>query len=628
MAWLLLLYTLQGVPMGMSMSLPLLLKDAGFGFASRGLFATAAWPYSLKMIWAPLVDAVWWPRLGRRRSWVVPVQILLGILLLVSGPAVDAALRHGQAEDAGLSSSLLFSMTALFFVFYALVATQDIAVDGWALTMLPPDKVEFASTANTVGQTLGSLLAYQGLIALTSPEFANRWVRAVPSPDALVSLGQFMQAAGVMFIVVTLAITVCIPEPLEYPGQASLAVAAAVKPSAQADGPATVAITSAKSRARTPTRSQRGRAPLGEAVDASAPASRQPARAGCACRAGFGAIARAYHQTMQLLQLRSVQLLALLLLTGRFAFAGFDNGRELELLERGMPKSSIAGRNLFLTPLSLGCTVLLSNWARGAGALQVWIRAAPLRLAVLGLYMAVVRHMHGGQLEFGQGYTLSCATTEAIFSALEAVYSCTQSAMFVAQMAWFSRVADPRMGGSYMTALNTLANLGNMWPTTPVLVLMSKLQQHTCVLHDKSMAAQVAQGHVPGHNGTAVVDMAAQLLDSQVVAIPNEGRIGPTVCKAAGGEFVEVVDGFSIVVTAAAVLGVLWVMFAWPIVQRLAGMPLSAWRLADLQGEEQPSESNEAAQRRVEAEPADKTASGPPASTPGVTHRKGNNEHA
>jgi len=32
--------------------------------------------------------------------------------------------------------------------------------------------------------------------------------------------------------------------------------------------------------------------------------------------------------------------------------------------------------------------------------------------------------------------------------------------MFVAQMAFFARVSDPLIGGSYMTLLNTLANLG------------------------------------------------------------------------------------------------------------------------------------------------------------------------
>ena len=37
--------------------------------------------------------------------------------------------------------------------------------------------------------------------------------------------------------------------------------------------------------------------------------------------------------------------------------------------------------------------------------------------------------------------------------------------MFVAQMAFFARVSDPRIGGTYMTLLNTIANLGSLAPS-------------------------------------------------------------------------------------------------------------------------------------------------------------------
>jgi len=41
--------------------------------------------------------------------------------------------------------------------------------------------------------------------------------------------------------------------------------------------------------------------------------------------------------------------------------------------------------------------------------------------------------------------------------------------MFVAQMAFFARVADPAFGGTYMTLLNTIANLGGKWPPSLAL---------------------------------------------------------------------------------------------------------------------------------------------------------------
>ena len=38
------------------------------------------------------------------------------------------------------------------------------------------------------------------------------------------------------------------------------------------------------------------------------------------------------------------------------------------------------------------------------------------------------------------------------------------NARFVSTMAFFARISDPAIGGTYMTFLNTLTNLGNMWP--------------------------------------------------------------------------------------------------------------------------------------------------------------------
>jgi PAT family acetyl-CoA transporter-like MFS transporter 1 len=45
-------------------------------------------------------------------------------------------------------------------------------------------------------------------------------------------------------------------------------------------------------------------------------------------------------------------------------------------------------------------------------------------------------------------------------------------AMFVSIMAFFARVSDPAVGGTYMTLLNTLTNLGGNWPATLALWLL------------------------------------------------------------------------------------------------------------------------------------------------------------
>lgn len=71
-------------------------------------------------------------------------------------------------------------LTVLFFCLNFLAATQDIAVDGWALTMLKKNNVGHASTCNSVGQSAGYFLSYVVFMALESPSFCNTYLRSEP----------------------------------------------------------------------------------------------------------------------------------------------------------------------------------------------------------------------------------------------------------------------------------------------------------------------------------------------------------------------------------------------------------------------------------------------------------------
>jgi len=52
--------------------------------------------------------------------------------------------------------------------------------------------------------------------------------------------------------------------------------------------------------------------------------------------------------------------------------------------------------------------------------------------------------------------------------------------MFVASMAFFAKVSDPAVGGTYMTLLNTLCNLGGNWPATAALWFVDTLTFRQC----------------------------------------------------------------------------------------------------------------------------------------------------
>lgn len=125
---LMLLYILQGIPLGLGASVPYLLQSRKVSYKDQAMFSFVYWPFSVKLLWAPIVDGAYFSAFGRRKSWLVPVQYLIGFFMFVLSYYVTDLIE-------GPSVSIL-TLTVVFFMLNFLAATQDIAVDGWALTML------------------------------------------------------------------------------------------------------------------------------------------------------------------------------------------------------------------------------------------------------------------------------------------------------------------------------------------------------------------------------------------------------------------------------------------------------------------------------------------------------------
>lgn len=118
------------------------LREAGASLALISLVGLATITYSLKFLWAPLVDRIAIPvldkALGRRRAWMLLTQIIVIIGLLLMS-TLDPAL--GIIHESEATSSLIAGdATAAFLPFAALTvlvafagATQDIAIDAWRI---------------------------------------------------------------------------------------------------------------------------------------------------------------------------------------------------------------------------------------------------------------------------------------------------------------------------------------------------------------------------------------------------------------------------------------------------------------------------------------------------------------
>jgi hypothetical protein len=65
----------------------------------------------------------------------------------------------GWMGDAKGTEPDVNALARFFGALFFLMATQDVAVDGWALTMLSPERVAWAGAINSVGQTLGYFIS-------------------------------------------------------------------------------------------------------------------------------------------------------------------------------------------------------------------------------------------------------------------------------------------------------------------------------------------------------------------------------------------------------------------------------------------------------------------------------------
>ena len=130
---LMFLYILQGIPLGLAGCLPYLIQDKKVSYTDQAKLSLVFWPFSVKLLWAPLVDSIFIARFGRRKSWLVPTQFLIGSFMIFLSSHVNSLMGEDESSKGIVNVTVL---SIAFFILDFLAATQDIAVDGWALTML------------------------------------------------------------------------------------------------------------------------------------------------------------------------------------------------------------------------------------------------------------------------------------------------------------------------------------------------------------------------------------------------------------------------------------------------------------------------------------------------------------
>jgi PAT family beta-lactamase induction signal transducer AmpG len=167
----------SGLPLALTgQTLQARLTEEGLSLGTIGLFAAATTPYTLKFLWAPLVDKLEIPllaaRFGRRRSWLLAVQAVLIVAIVLLG-----------ANDP---KAALWTTALLTIAVAAASATQDIVIDAWRVEMLEESQQGAGAAAIIFGYRIGMLASGAGALYLAS--FVD-WFTTYAAMAALLLVG-------------------------------------------------------------------------------------------------------------------------------------------------------------------------------------------------------------------------------------------------------------------------------------------------------------------------------------------------------------------------------------------------------------------------------------------------------
>jgi MFS transporter, PAT family, beta-lactamase induction signal transducer AmpG len=149
----------SGLPLALSGSTLLVwMREAGVDLGTIGLFALVGTPYTIKFLWAPLIDALDAPffsqRLGRRRGWLLMSQLLLIAAIIFLG-ACDPSV-----------SPLVVAVGALLVATAS--ATQDVVVDAFRIESLDETEQAAGMASYVAAYRIGMLASTAGALFLVS----------------------------------------------------------------------------------------------------------------------------------------------------------------------------------------------------------------------------------------------------------------------------------------------------------------------------------------------------------------------------------------------------------------------------------------------------------------------------
>ncbi|KAK5583252.1 hypothetical protein RB653_004843 [Dictyostelium firmibasis] len=570
--WLVLLYLIQGIPIGLSFgTIPFLLHKHAT-YTQIGIFTISTYPYSLKLLWSPIVDSYFIQSFGRRKSWIVPIQILAGIVFISISFFINDLLEHAETE--------VIHITIVFFLLIFLMATQDIAVDAWALTILSKPYLHYASTCQTIGLNTGYFLSYTIFLTLSSPTFANRYLRSIPSDQGMITLPGYLMFWGILFIILSIYLAL-------FKDEESTTVSHQIIQDNNYDknklnnnnnnnnndnnniieniNEMKPMKSSSPSLLSSPVKKQKknkqhisiGKQEITKENNTddndvnynnnndndvsydNGKKSIVQETYGMDINESDLTPKQVYKLLWKIITLPHIKMLSILFIISKIVFQPNESALNLKLLEKGLRKEDIASFSLIQFPSIIIFSILSSKWVKNK-PLTIWSNAYLVGVFFILLNMCSVFYfpnLNGGEVSWSHFFLLLVITLFSSFS---------YNLMSVSQGSFFLKISDKSIGGTYVTLLNTIANFAGTYPKLFILMLIDKLTTSECIVKVSNS----------DNDSSLFSSSDLNLSQTTIQQVIIHDNISKELCIEQNGEYKIERDGYYIVATGAIIYGI------------------------------------------------------------------------